>query len=792
MKVKPDDHTAWSNRGGALGLLGRFEEAIASFDQALKVKPDFHLAWINRGGAAKASLGSNRLTAQAFLNHFIFEVGSFHETLLSGLKEIGSASGVANCCTTWDDSKQFLLSYFADSAQLCAHIQQPPPAALESFIQEPPPDALIEFVQTPLSSQVFQQLSQDVLLHPAHLHPETLNERGYQGALNSYWVELGETSQDEPKKAICKDTHPEGWGELHKAIAQTHYDEGCRQPSPAYYWGQAESHFKRALETLQPPAFEDLYLEVLKKLIQVLLDLGEYQEAQVLQQKGRDFIARWLQDPDRSEAEKQKLGLKLGQFAQLTVDLTIRAKDIPGALQQAEFAKNVCLRWLLGIGEAPEVSFPQMQPLLASGVAAIYWHLSPAAITTFLLLPGADAPILIPPVESNDSETDKRSPQLQQVLQWENWLSWWNQQYESYGSGKDKTDPAQNLTAWRRTHPWRTRLSDKLTELGQILNVEAIHQQLQAHTIENLILIPHRDLHRLPLHLFFEAYPCHYLPSAQVGLEQLSQRGESPLNRLLMVENPESTASVKHLSKKLAELPFAEVEAAWIRELFRQAQPNQTPEITTLERQSVSRDDLVAALKHLSQVFHFTGHGTYDNTKPSQSCLFLTGPDRLTLLDIVRDADLSSYQLVCLAACETAVSGNQTITDEYVGLTSAFLKAGAASVVSTLWRIESAASMVFVTQFYKAFLSGQSAAVALKTAQAFIKTAAYDQLLAVLEEGAQLIRQSRHPQAASLALALEDECDRLRADQQEASRMEAPECPYRDPYYWSAFTLSGL
>ena len=229
-----------------------------------------------------------------------------------------------------------------------------------------------------------------------------------------------------------------------------------------------------------------------------------------------------------------------------------------------------------------------------------------------------------------------------------------------------------------------------------------------------------------------------------------------------------------------------------MRELFRQAQSNLSPAITTLEKQQVSREALVSALQQPAQVFHFTGHGAYDSTNPSQSCLFLTDSDRLTLLDIVQETDLSSYQLVCLAACETAVSGNQSITDEYVGLTSALLKARVSSVVSTLWRIESAASMVFMSQFYQRFLSGQPPAVALTSAQAFIKTATYPQLLTVIEEGMQLIRQSGHPQAALLALALKDEHNRLSADQQTASRMGESDCPYSNPYYWSAFALSGL
>jgi tetratricopeptide (TPR) repeat protein len=51
LKIKPDFHQAWYNRGGALADLGRLEEAVASYDQALKIKPDKDEAWTNRGVA---------------------------------------------------------------------------------------------------------------------------------------------------------------------------------------------------------------------------------------------------------------------------------------------------------------------------------------------------------------------------------------------------------------------------------------------------------------------------------------------------------------------------------------------------------------------------------------------------------------------------------------------------------------------------------------------------------------------------------------------------------------------
>jgi tetratricopeptide (TPR) repeat protein len=49
LKIKSDLHEAWNNRGNALDDLGRYEEAITSYDQALKIKSNFHEVWNNRG-----------------------------------------------------------------------------------------------------------------------------------------------------------------------------------------------------------------------------------------------------------------------------------------------------------------------------------------------------------------------------------------------------------------------------------------------------------------------------------------------------------------------------------------------------------------------------------------------------------------------------------------------------------------------------------------------------------------------------------------------------------------------
>ena len=44
LELEPNNYRTWNERGIALIKLGRYEEAIASYDKALEIKPDYYLA----------------------------------------------------------------------------------------------------------------------------------------------------------------------------------------------------------------------------------------------------------------------------------------------------------------------------------------------------------------------------------------------------------------------------------------------------------------------------------------------------------------------------------------------------------------------------------------------------------------------------------------------------------------------------------------------------------------------------------------------------------------------------
>jgi CHAT domain-containing protein len=75
-----------------------------------------------------------------------------------------------------------------------------------------------------------------------------------------------------------------------------------------------------------------------------------------------------------------------------------------------------------------------------------------------------------------------------------------------------------------------------------------------------------------------------------------------------------------------------------------------------------------------------------------------------------------------LSACETQL-GAQSRGDDLVGLTRAFLYAGAPTVIASLWSVNDQATAVLMAAFYRHLRAGASKAQALQAAQAETRAA---------------------------------------------------------------------
>ena len=109
----------------------------------------------------------------------------------------------------------------------------------------------------------------------------------------------------------------------------------------------------------------------------------------------------------------------------------------------------------------------------------------------------------------------------------------------------------------------------------------------------------------------------------------------------------------------------------------------------------------------------------------------------------IAELDFRGLDLVVLSACQTGLG--EITGDGVFGLQRGFKKAGANSILMSLWKVDDKATQMLMTKFYEEFLGGKSKYEALKSAQKY-----------------------------------------LREYQPKGSKNDRP---YADPYFWAAFIL---
>jgi CHAT domain-containing protein len=218
-----------------------------------------------------------------------------------------------------------------------------------------------------------------------------------------------------------------------------------------------------------------------------------------------------------------------------------------------------------------------------------------------------------------------------------------------------------------------------------------------------LIVVPHGPLHYLPFHALYdggrhllERFEISYLPnSSMLRLRDTSgTNSRDPFKALIVGCSfngalPHVLAEAGQVARRLAGLSLLEEEA--------------------------TREGLEAQARD-AQVIHLATHGEFRPDAPLFSTLHLAdGP--LTATDVFNlEFDAS---LVTLSACQSgasAVGGG----DELVGFSRAFLYAGAASLLMSLWRVDDQATAHLMDRFYQGLLDGQHKSAALRQAQRYL------------------------------------------------------------------------
>jgi tetratricopeptide (TPR) repeat protein len=787
IQLQPNSSQAWFNQGKALANLQYWEEAIASYEQATQIESDYLEAWVNWGAVLCDNLELPEGAIICFEKAIKLNSKDHNSwgNMGSALSNLGDKTKAMVCFDRAIEIKPDFHNAWYNRGKTLAQLGrlEEAIASFDKGIELKADDHQAWIDRGMAAGNSITYNSFVAFLSPIAQKNPHLNQRGYEGELASY---------EEGLKYCPQDTYPEGWGQLHQAIGNAHYKRGRRDSRPRSYWFKAANAYDKALKTLTKDDFPELHLEVLKDLIRVHLDLGETPKAKELQRRGTDVLRDLLKNT-KSPTKQKQLALKFASFQQLTVDILAQSGNWCAALEVAEAGKNACLSWIFHDRDNDESpTWADIQNLLNPSTAIIYWHISPAALHTFILKHNASSPIILP--ETQLAENTELSTQTQRLIKFEEWVDTWNKNY--HDSSKDDNEAAKEDNNFK---VFKANLRQLLDNLKKILNLPAIVEEIEqiSNKIQNIILIPHRDLHRFPIHaLFPDKFTISYLPSAKIGLSVVGNAPVIEKNKyqelsLLSIEYP--------TSKGFDNLEFAEVESAAICQIFSQEKSENalTPKgvrsegatignsqksskLTRYSSENATREALQTALLENHDIFHFTGHAVHNFNNPALSYLALAGEDKLTMADIHRNS-LASYRLISLAACETSITASQTITTEYVGLVSGFMSCGSANVVSTLWIVESEASTLLMIYFYQLLQEGQPEVKALAEACQWLRNVRNEELVKWYEG---LIIKFPHTQA-SLHRFLSRRLKRLK------NTTEVNIQPYKHPYFWAAFTITG-
>ncbi|MEG5000140.1 CHAT domain-containing protein [Microcoleus sp. B4-D4] len=724
LEIDPKFHMAWNGLGNVLRDLGRNNEAIAAFETALEIDPKFHFAW-NGLGSTLNNLGRNNEAIAAF--ETALEIDSkFHfawNNLGNTLNDLGrNNEAIAALETALEIDAKFPLAWNNLGNALKGvgrNIE-----AIAAF------DKALEIT----GDQLWEAW--------ANRGSAFLNSGRYSEAIQN-WDEGLEKYQPSNRdyRLAC--------GNFHQQKGKAHYEHGKQT---ATYWEsfhKAKASYEQARDFLKSPLIPEAYLEVMQGLITVCRSLGDPKASEYLTE-ATIRLEQLILETDTHPEIKQRLQRKFAGLYQLEVDSLVQSGDKVNALEKAESRKNFCLQWMRATSENRTASptYPEIRDLLINNTATaiIYWHLSPVSLTTFIITP-EKFEVIATPIFGKRYSTSL-----------EKWLKEWKTSYQNYGKTTSKEQSKESL-------PWQESMTAQLQKLADILKIPEICTHLT--NIQNVILIPHRDLHLLPLHFLFSdnLFTITYLPSIQAGIDRLDRK-PSPSMSLLLVESPDP-------------LLFAEIEASAIANFHLNC--------NTIPSSQATTDNLKEALQQAADIFHFTGHAYHNTKQPSQSALILKNKQPLTSEEIAK-FDLQSYYLVCLSACETGITGKEELIDEFVGLASSFLAAGAVYALSTLWIADEISTALMMIRFYE-ILNEQRCqnklhpALALKEAQKWLRTITYSELSNWYLELSEIMKDN-----SGCSQDLRDQADRIR---RRDAKMGSDKPPYADLYHWAGFTITG-
>jgi CHAT domain-containing protein len=236
----------------------------------------------------------------------------------------------------------------------------------------------------------------------------------------------------------------------------------------------------------------------------------------------------------------------------------------------------------------------------------------------------------------------------------------------------------------------------------------------QLEGISKLIIVPDRELHRVPFaglwdatnrkHLI-ETHTLHTNQSAAFSVQAAGRtyRWQDSLP-VLVVGNPELDPDLD-----MDPIPLSGVEADSVAGRYRRS--------VLLKDAHATRDSVQRLLNRGKySAFHFAGHAVFIPDQPELSYLAMAGERGLMEAREIPNLRLSNLQVVVLSACST-LGQRATRSGPAAGLAYSFLRAGVPATVSSLWDVDDSDTNKLMVVFHRHLSRGVPPDSALRMAQ---------------------------------------------------------------------------
>ena len=217
-----------------------------------------------------------------------------------------------------------------------------------------------------------------------------------------------------------------------------------------------------------------------------------------------------------------------------------------------------------------------------------------------------------------------------------------------------------------------------------------------------LVLIPHQDLHGLPLHAVSDGTA--YL----IDRFQIAYAPSSEVLRFTMEQSGVTTGEGLYIGFADDNAPLIDDELARLQKLAPAAQF-----ISGADASRANLFDSVAGSKYL----HISTHSFFRQDNPMFSGFHLAdGP--ITALDLYSKS--WPLELVTLSGCSSGVSSISK-GDDLVGLVRGFFHAGAKSLLMSIWQVSDEATTELTEAFYRQWLDHGDKTLALQEAMITVR-----------------------------------------------------------------------